>query len=176
MSTEAEEIEVIAESVERGDDPYIVPEELLFEADPPPVVINKNLWAQIMAMTMGQRIKLALKGNRDARLILIRDPNRLIQRFVLQNPRITDDEVIMVAKNRSQDAEILRRIGAHKGWPRNYQVRLALITNPKTPIGTALHFLSTLMERDVRFLAKSKNVSATIVSQARRMLLKREGK
>jgi hypothetical protein len=174
MSTETEEIEAIVESVERGDDPYVVPEELLVEPDPPPVMINKSLWVQIMAMTMGQRIKLALKGNRDARMILIRDPTRLIQRFVLQNPRITDDEVIMVAKNRSQDAEILRRIGAHKSWPRNYQVRLALITNPKTPIGTAIHFLSTLMERDIRFLAKSKNVSATIVSQARRMLLLRE--
>jgi len=176
MSDATEEIQAIADSVERGDDSYVVPEELLVESDPPPVAINKSLWAQIMAMNMGQRIKLALKGNRDARMILIRDPNRLIQRFVLQNPRLTDDEVIMIAKNRSQDVEILRHIGAHKSWPRNYQVRLALITNPKTPVGTALHFLSTLMERDIRFLAKSKNVSTTIVSQARRMLLMRDKK
>ncbi len=175
---EAAEITAIAESIERGDDPYSVPEDLLVDPDPlpPPGPVNKSLWAQISAMTVGQRIKLALKGNRDARMILARDTNRLIQRFVLQNPRITDDEIVMLAKNRNLDADLLRLIGANKMWPRKYQVRLALITNPKTPIATALHFLSSLTERDIRFLAKSKNVSATVVSQARRLLMLRESK
>lgn len=177
-SAENAEFAAIAERIQQGDDPYPVPEELLVDPDPlpPPGPVNKSLWAQILAMTVGQRIKLALKGNRDARMILVRDTNRLIQRFVLQNPRITDDEIVMIAKNRNLDAEILRIIGAHKTWPRKYQVRLALITNPKTPIATALHFLSSLMERDIRFLAKSKNVSATVVSQARRLLMLREAR
>jgi len=136
--------------------------------------VNKSLYAQILNMTVGERIKLALKGNRDARMILIRDPNRLIQRFVLQNPRITDDEVVMVARNRNVDTDLLRAIGDHKHWPRNYQVRLALVTNPKTPVAIALHYVNSLMERDLRFLAKSKNVSSAVVSQVRRLLLQRE--
>ena len=68
-----------------------------------------------------------------------------------------------MAKNRNIDAELLRKIGDHKQWPRNYQVRLALVTNPKTPLATAMHFVSSLHERDIRLLAKSKNVSATVV-------------
>lgn len=173
MSDEAHEFEAIAESIERGEDSYVVPEELLEEPEEGKPV-NKSLYAQILNMTVGERIKLALKGNRDARMILIRDPNRLIQRFVLQNPRITDDEVIMIARNRNLDVELLRKIGDHKYWTRNYQVKLALVSNPKTPLATALHFVSSLMERDVRLLAKSKNVSATVVAQARRLLLQRE--
>jgi len=165
------DLQAIAESVERGDDPYVVPAEFLVEPDKP---VNKSLYAQILNMTIGERIKLALKGNRDARMILIRDPNRLIQRFVLQNPRISDDEVIMVARNRNAEGELLRKIAEHKQWPRNYQVKLALVSNPKTPLANALHFVSSLMERDIRQLAKSKNVSATITGQARRMLLQRE--
>jgi hypothetical protein len=173
MSDDVQELEAIAESVERGDDPYVVPEELL--ADPEPdKPVNQSLYAQILNMTVGERIKLALKGNRDARMILIRDPNRLIQRFVLQNPRISDDEVVTIARNRNLDGELLRKIGDHKSWSRSYQVRIALVTNPKTPLGTALHFVNGLMERDIRLLAKSRNVSATVVAQARRLLMQRD--
>jgi hypothetical protein len=174
MSDEVAEFEAIAESVERGDDPYVVPQELIDEPeDGKP--INQSLYNQILHMTVGERIKLALKGNRDARTILIRDPNRLIQRFVLQNPRTTDDEIAAVARNRNADVELLRKIGDHKSWPRNYQVRLALVTNPKTPMATAIHFVSSLQERDIRLLAKSKNVSTTVSSQAKRIIFQREG-
>ncbi len=175
LEQENTELEAMAERVERGDDPYTVPEEMLVEPEPDKP-INKSLYAQITHMTVGERVKLALKGNRETRMILIRDSNRLIQRFVLRNPRITDDEIIMVARNRNLDTDILRIIGDNKHWPRNYQVRLALVTNPKTPLATALHFVSSLMERDIRFLAKSKNVSATIAAQARRLVLQRERK
>ena len=109
-------------------------------------------------------------------MILIRDPNRLIQRFVLKNPRITEDEVLMVARNRNLDVEVLRTIGEHRQWSRNYQIKLALVTNPKTPLATAIHFVGTLMERDLHFLAKSKNVSQTVAGQARRLLMQRERK
>jgi hypothetical protein len=169
------EVEAIAQSIERGDDPYTVPEEMLVEPEPDKPV-NKSLYDQIVHMKVGERVKLALKGNRDARMILIRDPNRLIQRFVLQNPRITDEEVQMMARNRNLDTDLLRLIGDHKYWPRNYQIKLALVTNPKTPLAIALRFVSGLMERDIRFLAKSKNISATIATQARRLVIQREKK
>jgi len=172
MSDAPQDLHAIAASVERGDDPYVVPDEMLVEPEPDKPV-NKSLYAQILGMTVGERIKLALKGNKDARAILIRDPNRLIQQFVMQNPRISDDEVVAIARNRNLDSEILRKIGDHKYWPRNYQVRLALVTNPKTPLATVLHYVNSIMERDLRLLAKSKNVSATVVAQARRMLAQR---
>jgi hypothetical protein len=169
------EVEAIAESIEHGDDPYTVPEEMLVEPEPDKPV-NKSLYNQIANMTVGERVKLALKGNREARMILIRDPNHLIQHFVLQNPRITDDEVLAIARNRNLDTDLLRQMGEHKHWPRNYQIKVALVTNPKTPLATALRFVSSLMERDVRFLAKSKNVSSVIATQASRMLMQREKK
>ncbi len=168
-----QDLQAIAEEIERGADPYVVPEEMLVEPEKQ-APVNKSLYATILLMKVAERIKLALRGNRDARAILIRDPNRLIQRFVLQNPRLTDEEVIAIARNRTLEGELLRRIGDHKYWSRNYQVRLALVTNSKTPLATALHFVGTLGERDLRFLAKSKNVSTTVVSHARRLLAQRE--
>lgn len=171
--TDEQQLQAIVEEIERGEDPYVVPEEMLVEPEKL-APVNKSLYSTILAMPVGEKIKLALRGNRDARSILIRDPNRLIQRFVLQNPRLTEEEVIAIARNRNIEGELLRRIGEHKYWPRNYQVRLSLVTNSKTPLATVLHFVGTLMERDLRFLAKSKNVSTTVVTQARRLLAQRE--
>jgi hypothetical protein len=172
MNPSADDIARIASEIESGSDPYEVPAELLEETAPKRTT-NQSLYARIASMGVGEKIKLALLGNRGARALLIRDTNRMIARFVLRNPRLTEEEVLMFARNRNIDSEILREIGEHKLWPRNYQIRHALVTNPKTPLAIALHFVGMLHERDLRFLAKSKNVSATIVSQARRILAQR---
>src|SRR5262245_6888189 len=104
------ELEAIAETIKRGEDPYVVPDELLVEPEERKP-LNPSLYSQILRMKVGEKLKLALKGNKEARTILVRDANRLIQRFVLQNPRISDDEVLAIAKNRSIDQDMLRKIG-----------------------------------------------------------------
>lgn len=197
----------LAEKIERGEDPYVVPEVLLIEpvdavaapaapaapeaeteADhererpvaataedlvPAPPQINQSMWHLVQRMKVGERLKLALRGNREARAILLRDSNKMIQRFVLKNPRITDDEIIQLARNRNADSELLRDIADHKHFARNLQVRQALVTNPKSPIVAALRFLPSISERELRQIAKSRNVSAAVVSAARRLLLQR---
>ena len=174
MPEEPEGDEAVVElvrSIVAGSDTIGVPAELLEdpkEATPPP---PRSLYAQILTMGIPEKLKLALRGNKDARNILIRDASKMIRRFVMQNPRISDAEVIAVARNRSSDEELLRIVVDKREWMRNYQVRLALATNPKTPLTVALKQLPTLGERDLRMLAKSRNVPQTVVAQARRLLL-----
>ena len=168
--SEAEATE-LARRIEAGEDGIAVPAELVEEPEerkaPPP----ENLYAQILRMPMAGKIKLALRGNRDARLILIRNTNKLLRRFVLLNPRIGEDEVIAVTRNKSADDELLRMIAERREWMRNYQVRLGLATNPKARLPVALRQVGTLEERDLRIIAKSKNVPAAISAQARRLLM-----
>jgi hypothetical protein len=164
------EEEAIAAAVEAGTDTIAVPAELLEERATPP---EPTLLQRIQAMSIAEKIKLALRGNREARVHLIRDPNRLIRRFVLQNPRLGEDEILMLAKNRSTDDELLRLIAASREWTRNYQIRFALVTNPKTPIALALRFVGALADRDVRGLAKSKNVPTAVANAAKRIILQK---
>ena len=174
MPEEREGEEAVAELVRTivaGPDTIGVPAELMEEPDaavPPP---PRSLYAQILTMGIAEKLKLALRGNKDARAILIRDSSKLIRRFVMQNPRLSDAEVIAIARNRSSDDELLRVIIERREWMRNYQVRLALATNPKTPLPVALKLIPTLGERDLRFIAKSRNVSQAVVANARRLLL-----
>jgi hypothetical protein len=165
--------DTIVRAVEAGKDGIAVPGELLVEQEEgaPEKAIPQSLYAQIQTMGVHERIKLGMRGNKDARTILIRDPIRLIRRCVLQNPRITDGEVIAIARNRSADEELLRMINEKREWVRNYQVRHALSTNPKTPLPVAIRHVSSLTERDLRFIAKSKNVPQAVAVQARRILL-----
>ncbi len=162
----------IAAAITAGTDAIAVPEGLV---DDPPAgaSIEKSLLLTVQEMTVAERIKLALRGNREVRMILIRDPNRLIRRFVLQNPRLGDEEIIAIAKNRSADDELLRIIADSRDWTKNYQVRLSLVSNPKTPLVASLRFLAGLQERDVRMLAKSKNVSATVANAAKRIVIQK---
>jgi hypothetical protein len=166
--------EAIAAAVQAGTDGIVVPAGLVEEPDAGRQV-EKTLLQKLQDLPVAEKIKLALRGNRETRMLLVRDPNRLIRRFVLQNPRVGDEEIIAIAKNRSADDELLRIIADSREWTKNYQVRLSLTTNPKTPLVIALRFVNGLNDRDVRTLAKSKNVSATVSAAAKRIVNNRPG-
>jgi len=165
-------IEKVARAIAAGDDGIELPADLTADtesAESP----SEGMFLRIRRMTVGERIKLALRGNKEARVVLLRDSNRIIVRLVLQNPRITEDEIIGITVNRTADDEVLRQIANRRDWTKAYQVRAGLVANPRTPLTIALRFLPTLAERDIRQLARSKNVPDAVAGAARRMVANR---
>jgi len=124
-----------------------------------------------MMMGIGEKIKMALTGDKEWRAILVKDTNKLVSAGVIKNPRITDGEILTLLKVGVQNDEIVRLICANKEWVKNYLIRKALITCHKTPLPNALRYLATMNEKDLAGYAKSKNISSVIATQARRMLL-----
>jgi hypothetical protein len=168
-----DEVAAVAEQVAAGKDAIRVPKDLVEEKPPgakPPPAPDKALWAQIRDMSMAERIKLALKGNKEARTLLLRDTNPQIQRLVLQNPRITEEEILMVAKDRNTDEDILATLADSRDWTKIYALRVALVENARTPVAKALRLLATLGEKELSRLAKSKSVPNIVAVQSRRML------
>lgn len=135
--------------------------------------LQGNLFAAIQTMTVMQKIKLARAGGKEARTLLIRDRNKLVSTAVISSPKISDSEVVAIAQNRSISEEILRIIALNRDWTKNYQVKHALATNPKTPQPTAIKFLNYLQDRELKAIMKSKNVAMAISTQARRILNKK---
>ncbi|WP_306533847.1 hypothetical protein [Geobacter sp.] len=133
---------------------------------------GKYQLAQVMGVS--DKIKIAQTGDKEWRMILIRDSNKLVSGTVIKNPRITEQEVLVIAKSSIQNDEILRVICANKEWIKNYQIRKALVENNKTPLPTALRFLATLGEKDLAHLAKSKSISSVLSTQARKLLLSKK--
>ncbi len=120
------------------------------------------------------KIKAALRGNKQVRSILIRDGNRQVALSVLENPRLTEEEVIKIAASRNVSKDVIRAIARNKEWVKNYKIKLSLVMNPKCPIDIALKLLNYIQEKDLKQISKSKNVSGQISAAARRMLAMRK--
>ena len=138
-----------------------------------PDTLNQSVYIKICALNVGQKIKLALLGNREARAILVKDPNRIVSRAALKNPRITDSEVVQIAQSKIVSDEILREISDSRKWTRLYQVKLALVTNPKTPPHISIGLLKQLREFDLRNLRWNRNLSGVVATAVKHMMKER---
>lgn len=130
---------------------------------------RKTVAEMIREMNMGEKVKIAMLGNMEVRKILMKDPRKQIVMAVLSNPRISDKEVAAMAGDPASSLEVISHISGSKTLSKNYQVKLALINNPKTPIKTALALLDFIRINDLKNLAKSRNVPNVIkVAAAKR--------
>lgn len=126
----------------------------------------RSLYQKIQNMSVSEKLDLARKATKEARSILIRDSNKLVQLAVVNSPKITESEILAIASNRQVTEDVLKEIGMNREWLRNYQVRLALVNNPKTPLSIAMAQISYLNQRDLSLLSKSKGVPRPIVIAA----------
>ena len=125
---------------------------------------------KIAAMSPGQRLALAMRGTREERAILIRDPNKVVAAAVLSSPKLTDSEVEGIAKMASVSEEVLRTIGNARGWTKNYSIVAALTKNAKTPVAVSLTLLGRLHEKEIRILSSDRNIPDVVRLAARRRL------
>lgn len=124
---------------------------------------------RIMLMKVKDRIKLGMKGDREARSILIRDPNKVVAQAVINNPRITDQEVESIASMRTVSDDVLRQIAMNRGWARQYPIIHNLARNPRTPLPTSMSILPRLYTNDLKTLGQNRNVSDAVRRQALRL-------
>ena len=137
------------------------------EGEPSPERIS--LIRRIMFMSVKDRVKLALKGDREARGILIRDSNKVVATGVMHNPRISDQEVENIAAMRTVSDEVLRLIGLSRGWARQYPIIHNLARNPRTPLATSIQILPRIRSKDLKALSQNRNVSEGVRRQAYRL-------
>jgi hypothetical protein len=136
----------------------------------PEGALNGSLHNQIQLMSVSEMVQLGTLGNKEARNILIKNPNRIIVQAVLNSPKITDEEVILFAGNKNLSKEVSVTISNKKEFIKNYRVKVALLNNPKTPLPTAIKFLRHLLPKDLRSIAKSKNVPTVLAKTAIKIL------
>ena len=134
-----------------------------------------SLIRRIMFMNARDRMKMAMKGDREARSILIRDSNRVVATAVIQNPRVTDQEVENIAAMRTVADEVLRLIAMNRNWARSYPIIHNLVRNPRTPVPTVINTLLRIRTKDLKNLAQNRNVPEATRRQAQRLFQARSG-
>jgi len=130
---------------------------------------RQTLLQRISKMTVAQRVQFAIKGGSEARRTLIRDTNKVVQRAVLQSPRLTEQEVEAFASMANLTDEILRLIAGNRNFRKNYVVVRNLINNPKTPLDVSLHMLPMINAQDLKKLTMNKNVPETLRTTAMKL-------
>jgi len=137
---------------------------------------NQSVMVKISMLNIGQKIKLSIMGNREARTILIKDPNRIVSKAVLKNPRLTDSEIVIISQSKIVNEEILREIADSRKWARLYQVKLALVNNPKTPPHVSINLIRQLRDFDLRNLRWNKNLPGVISTAVKQIIEDRKEK
>jgi hypothetical protein len=122
-------------------------------------------------MTFPQRLKAAMKGTREMRAVLIRDPNKLIASSVLSSPKVSVPEVESFARMQNVSEDVLRIIGSNRAWLKSYGVVLGLTKNPKTPIGLSITLMQRLTTKDLARLSVDRNVAEALRIAARKKVV-----
>lgn len=130
-----------------------------------------TLLQKLQQMGVVERMKAAMRGSREMRAILIRDPNKMIAAAVLSSPKVSESEIESFAKMATISEDILRVIGSNRSWLKNYGVLSSLTRNPKTPIALSLTLMSRLNDRDMQSLSTDRNVPDPLRVAARRKLV-----
>jgi hypothetical protein len=146
----------------------------------PPLIITEAelndphkqaLFARIIKMTVAEKVLLGFRGDRSARMLLVRERNRLVCSAAVRNPRMTDTEVEVIAGMRSVEEEVLRLISMRRDWMGKYPIVLALARNPRTPVGVVVPLINRLTLRDLKGLKDDRGVSDVVRSLARKMFM-----
>ena len=139
------------------------------EAAEPDKAKRETLLQKLSRLRVVERVQLALKGGRGERLLLIRDPCKVVQRAVLQSPQLSEQEVESFANMASLTDETLRLIANNRKFRKNYAILRGLMFNPKTPLEVTLHLLPHVKPLDLKFLSTNKNVADTLRTAATRL-------
>jgi len=121
-------------------------------------------------MGVPEKVKCAMKGTREMRAVLIRDPNRMVASAVLSCPKVNDAEVEAFAKMGNVSEDILRTIGNTRAWIKSYAVTLSLVKNSKTPVALSMTLMQRLTESDVKRLTADRNVPEALRLSAKKRL------
>ncbi len=171
-SLSAEQRQQLQELQQETSDPAAL-EEAVAAAEPDQAK-RQTLLQRLSQMRVPERVQLALRGGREERLALIRDPCKVVQRAVLQSPRITDREVEAFAAMANLSDEVLRLIATSRKYIKNYSVLRNLMNNPKTPLDITLHMLGALTPQDLKLLTANRNVPETLRTTANRLQMQRK--
>lgn len=131
---------------------------------------TQRMLQTIQGLRMGEKLQLALRGSHEIRSILLRDTNPQVMNAVLNNPKITDTEIELLAKQKTTSIDIIREIARKKEWIKNYQIVFALVSNSKTPVGIALKHINILRIKDLAKLGIDKNVPDAIRTNAKKLI------
>ncbi len=136
--------------------------------------VSKDIVIRLTSLTVAQRVRVAFRGNREERLFLIRDPNRLVSTAVLKSPKTNEADAEAIANMKSVSEDVLRAVAQRRDWMKKYSLMAAIVRNPRSPIDVTLSLVLKLSQRDQTALSTDRNVPEAVRVTAKRIVQRRQ--
>jgi hypothetical protein len=136
---------------------------------------RESILQKIAKLKVGERVKLAMLGNKEERAVLIRDGSKIVSSAVLASPKLTDSEVETIAGMKNVQQSVLRDIQRNRKFMKNYNVLKNLINNPRCPLDLSLTMVKNLQVNDLKALSLNKNVPETLKKVALKNFKEKSG-
>lgn len=129
---------------------------------------HESVTQKLQKMNFVQRLKAAVKGSKEVRMILVRDTNRMISAAAMSSPKMTEQDVEAVAGMGAVSDEVLRIIARNRAWLKNYKIVLRLCKNPKTPVAISMNLLPRIQPKDLAQMSTDRNIPEPLRIAARK--------
>ncbi len=136
---------------------------------------HDSIMQKLQKMTFPQRLKAAVKGSKEIRMILVRDTNKMIAAAAMSSPKMTDQDVEAIAGMGAVSEDVLRMIAHKRAWIKNYKIVLRLCKNSKTPVAISMNLLQRIQERDLKAMATDRNIPEPLRIAARKKAVAKLG-
>lgn len=116
---------------------------------------EEQLLARLPQLPLGQKVTLARRGPGRIAATLLAEGHPLMLDVVLDNPYLNEGHLLKVLSREKLPEAVLLAVARHRKWSVFYNVRIAIVRNPRSPLGIVLGFLPHLTLADLRELAAS---------------------
>lgn len=125
-------------------------------------------------LTLGQRRAMSKSFTRETLNRLLSDPDPMVIANLLNNPKVTEKEILKIASKRPNSPNILRLIARHKVWSKRYGVARAIILNPYAMPRVSIALLEAMLTQDLRLISDDKTLHPQIRLSAKELLDEKE--
>lgn len=120
-------------------------------------------------LSLGERKSLARRLDRDLIARVLRDPHPDVIRILLDNPGLTEPDVVRLAARRPVPGEVLREVFRNLRWIVRYPVKVTLALNPHTPLDVRLQIVPHLARQDAARLLEGPGLHPTLAAACGRL-------
>ncbi len=121
-------------------------------------------------LTLGERKSLARTHDRILIQRVVRDPHPDVVRILLDNPSLTEDDVVRICALRPNDPGVLQAVYRHRRWVVRYRPRNAIVRNPDCPLDTALLLAPLLRPGELKEAAVASGLAPALRLSCRSIL------
>lgn len=121
-------------------------------------------------LALGERKSLARTHDRSLIQRVVRDPHPDVVRILLDNPSLTEEDVIRMCAARPNHPSVLQTVYLHRRWVVRYRARNTIVRNPDTPIDTALLLAPLLHRSELKEASTSSELAPALRLSCRTIL------